>query len=259
MRPVYDSLVESSRRAAEMHGASARLQTAWAERLESYGGRMPAMGSAPRFLAAVADVVGAASAAVVIWNEEHAVAAAIATDVRARAAVDVELVVGEGPAHAIASEGRPLVARAADLSAKWPAFAQATAAMPLTVIAAAPLESNGVSIGALTVFDPPWVAVEEHLAELQAVAGAVADSLTRDVVPADDGATQDVSDGLAGSSLLVGDRTAVVHQAAGMVAAQTHCDPETALALIRARAFADDVSPTSLCERIIAGELRLAV
>jgi hypothetical protein len=258
LRDLYLSLAESSRRAAEMHGASARLQTAWAEQIERFGSRVSPTVSMPGFLAAVADVIGAGSAAVVVWGREHEIAAAMATDVKSRAAVDVELLVGEGPAHATATEGRPVAARAAELASRWPVFAHATATMPLGVVATAPLKSGGRPIGALTVFDPPWDKVEDHLGDLQSVAGAVVESLTEEFAPRDE-TPQEGSAGLSQSSLLVEDWTAVVHQAAGMVATQAHCDPATALVLIKARAFAEGVPCAELAARIVARELTLAL
>lgn len=258
MRALYTSLAESSRRAAELHGTSARLQTSWAGQIEMFRDRVSPTASMPRFLAAVADVIGADSAAVLIWNQEHAVAAAMATDASARAAANIELVVGEGPAHATASEGRPVVVRSAELAARWPAFAHATAAMPLSVVASAPLQCHGRPIGALTVFDPPWLTVEDHLRELQSVAGALVESLTQDVLPVAQADRSPRTEPATTSPLLDEDWLPVVHQASGMVATQLHCDPATALALINARAFADDVSCNDLAHQILAGELQLS-
>lgn len=257
LRDLYVSLAESSRRAAELHGSSARLQTAWAEQIDSFDRRVSPAISKPRFLAAVADVLGAESAAVVIWNRDDDVAAALATDLQARAAVDVELVVGEGPAHATSKGGRPVVARRCELAALWPAFAHATAAMPLEVVVAAPLKARGRPIGALTVFDPPWTSVQDHLGELQSVAGAVVESLTEEVMARGGPAQPEEPTGLSQSPLLEEDWAPVVHQATGMVATQAHCDPATAFALIRARAFAEEISCAELAARIVARELTL--
>jgi len=262
MGSLYQSLAESSRRAAKTHGTSARLQASWAGHIETSLRRVSATVSTPRFMAAVADVVGAGSASVVIWDREHEVAAAMATDLQARAAVDMELVVGEGPAHDTASTGAPFVVRETDIAARWPAFARATAAMSMHVVAAAPLQSGGVSIGAITVFDPPWMTAEDHLPDLAGMAGAVVESLSEELTgsgEADAAAAIEQPPGAPyqESLLLADDWTPVVHQAAGMVARHAGCDTGTALALIRARAFADDVAWTDLAGRIVAGEVRL--
>lgn len=62
---------------------------------------------------------------------------------------------------------------------------------------------------------------------------------------------------MAAAPLLREDRNAVVHQAAGMVAATTGCDIGSALALISARAFADDVDRVVLSTEIVARRLLL--
>jgi transcriptional regulator with GAF, ATPase, and Fis domain len=262
LRPLYQSLAESSHRAARMHGASARLQASWAGHIETSLRRVSATVSTPQFMAAVADVVGAGSTSVVIWSREHEVAAAMATDLQARAAVDIELVVGEGPAHDTASIGAPFVVRETDIAEQWPAFARATAAMSMHVVAAAPLQSGGMTIGAITVFDPPWATAEDHLPDLTGMAGAVVESLSEELTASAEreagAAVEQPPDVPCQESLLLADDwTAVVHQAAGMVARHTGRDTATALALIRARAFADDVACTDLANRIVAGEVRL--
>ncbi len=50
----------------------------------------------------------------------------------------------------------------------------------------------------------------------------------------------------------------VVHQAAGMLCVQASCTIADALALIRARAFADDATVEATASQIVSGRLRLA-
>jgi AmiR/NasT family two-component response regulator len=50
----------------------------------------------------------------------------------------------------------------------------------------------------------------------------------------------------------------VVHQAAGMLCVQAGCPISDALALIRARAFADAEPVEATAMRIVSGHLRLA-
>ncbi len=235
-----------------MHSASAQLQATYAEQIQVFLGRASTHASIPRFLAAVADVIGASSTAVMLWNREHVVAASMGTDLTARAALDVELTVGEGPAHATALERCPLAVRKQDLAVRWPQFALAMAGMHLHMVAAAPLVHDGTSLGALTVFDPPWTPDHGRLGLLQSVADALVESLSQEVSSIGEG-----SDGALVHPLLAEDRTAVVHQATGIVATQSRCDTATALALIHARAFAEDIPSAELAARIVAGELRL--
>jgi hypothetical protein len=49
----------------------------------------------------------------------------------------------------------------------------------------------------------------------------------------------------------------VVHQAAGMVSQECGCGPGDALALLRARAFADGRTAGEIAAAVLRGELRL--
>ena len=53
------------------------------------------------------------------------------------------------------------------------------------------------------------------------------------------------------------DFPAGVHQAAGMVSQQCGCGPSDALALLRARAFADGRTAEEIAAAVLRGELRL--
>jgi hypothetical protein len=253
LRELIAGLAESHGRAAEMHGSSARLQAAFAHQLEAASRATRQTTSFPLFLAAVAEVLGATSTAVMLWNTDHVVAAAMASDLQARTVLDIELTLREGPGHTIFRERTPVVLREEEVAARWPDFARATAGMHLRMVAAAPLARDGASFGALTVYDPPWKSEEGHLERLQSVADALVESLSRSI-----GAIAEPVDGVAAPVLLDGDSTAVLHQAAGIVAQQAHCDTAAALALITARAFAEDVTAPDLASRIVAGDVHLA-
>lgn len=256
LRDLHARLAASHERVAEMHTASASLQSSYAAQLQRFLGPNHVNGALPRFLSSVADVIEAGSAAVTLWGREDTVAAAMASDLHARGAQEIELVVGEGPAHAAVLVGGPVAAERDSLVAQWPHFARAVAEIDVHVVAAAPLQLEGAPFGALTVFDPPWPTVGTRLRSLQTVADALAESLGEDL-GADLESTGEPVEGMAASPLLLEDRTAVVHQAAGMVAATAGCDIDSALALIRARAFADDVDCADLGAEIVAGRLQL--
>jgi hypothetical protein len=53
------------------------------------------------------------------------------------------------------------------------------------------------------------------------------------------------------------DYQAVVHQAAGVVSVQCDCDIDDALAMLRARSFANGQPVTAIAARIVDGTLRL--
>jgi hypothetical protein len=84
----------------------------------------------------------------------------------------------------------------------------------------------------------------------------MADALTRTLLL---DAAAGSGDGVADTTPLLegGDGRHELHNAAGIVAERAGCDTAGALALIRARAFADSVPPLVVARRVICGELRL--
>ncbi|MEK8172194.1 ANTAR domain-containing protein [Streptomyces sp. M19] len=53
------------------------------------------------------------------------------------------------------------------------------------------------------------------------------------------------------------DHRDAVHQAAGMLSVQANCSVGDALAIIRARAFAEEVSTDAIAGQVMRGELKL--
>ena len=109
-------------------------------------------------------------------------------------------------------------------------------------VAAAPLTAAGGCFGSLTVFDPP-----SNVERVATLLCTVADALVATALLAPNGPEQ----------LLAGDGRTIVHQASGMVAVQLGCGIEDALALLRARAFAEDVPVADVAQAVVHGRLRL--
>ncbi|MDP3966749.1 MAG: GAF domain-containing protein [Nocardioides sp.] len=257
MRDLNLSIVASLRRAAEMQDASARLQDAYATQIEIFLDREGTPAPTPRFLTAVGDLIGARSTVVTLWSREHVVAVSMGTDALARAVLDIELTVGEGPAHATALERRPVVVRRSGLGARWPNFARAAAPLQLHVVASVPMERADDHLGALTVVDPPQDLLEARMGTLRSVAAALVETLSEEFSSTDEGTGR--TEARSSLPLLAEDSCTALHQAAGVVAVHAQCDTAAALALIQARAFADEMSISILAARIIAGELRLGI
>jgi hypothetical protein len=115
------------------------------------------------------------------------------------------------------------------------------------------VELAGISLGALTVFDPPQPRSADDAMESY---HAAADTIALSVLMA---SSQAESDGSPDLLALFGDteRRAVVHQAAGIVSAQCGCDITDALALIRAHAFAEGEAVDLVAADIVHRRLRL--
>lgn len=225
--------------AARMHADHANRLAAWAS------GRIS---GAPRFMSAVASTIGARHVGVSLVLGDRTEVVTVSSGPVATAAQDAEFTLGEGPVHDVTEAGAPIVADESALPTRWPQFAPAVAPFGVRAVAAAPLRTGTVCLGALTVFDPPadvgWSA--ETLC-------TVADALvyTELLVPAS-------ADPFDAPLLVDADHRAVVHQASGMVAEQLGCDATDALAVLRARAFGAGKPLAAIADEIVHRGLRLS-
>lgn len=246
----HEGMARTHRRMEQVHQATAKMHRSFADRLAEWKDAVGAV--RPTFVGSVADAVGADSAAVALFGTDLDHALIASSDTTAQVAHDLEFVVGEGP-MCEATDGLCAVAAAgAELSARWPQYGPAVAGLGVASVWAVPLTQEHACLGALAVFDPPRTSGPVDLTSFQAVADALTRTLLLDV----QGGDRD--NGLVRSPLIeeANDRR-VVHQAAGIVAVQHNCDLATALALIRARAFAEDQRAATVAARILQGELRL--
>jgi hypothetical protein len=100
----------------------------------------------------------------------------------------------------------------------------------------------------LTVFDPP--ADPDRATEAVCT---VADALVHTVL-----LDPDSADPLDLPLLAGADHRAVVHQASGMIAQQLGCGTEDALAMLRARAFAEDTPLGAIAVEVVHRRSRLS-
>ncbi|WP_369377943.1 GAF and ANTAR domain-containing protein [Streptomyces sp. cg36] len=226
-------IAKTHRRTAECHRASARLQDDFAVRAATWSGGHDVR---PRFMTVVAEACGTRSAAVALIDAERNQLAVAASDHLAGSAQDLEFVLGEGPGRDAAAGHRPVHVSGPGMKSRWPWYGPSLLSLGIASVAAVPLRARSSCIGALTVFGTgPTDTGTAHLAE-------VAEALTH-IVLLDPDADPDLYGGT--------DMRATVHQAAGMVSAQTGCSVSDALALIKARAFAEAVSSDTVARQIV--------
>ncbi|MFI8996409.1 GAF and ANTAR domain-containing protein [Streptomyces sp. NPDC053542] len=238
--PLHLRLAATHRKAAASHRSSANLQEAYARRLENW--RAPA-GPQPPFMSVVADACGTDSAALALLGSDHSQLAVAASDDSSRAAQDLEYILGEGPCRDAAAGRRRVTAAGPALERRWPGYGPAVTALGFGEVVAVPLETPDGCLGSLAVFDPrPGIA-------RSAVFTEITEALVRTVLLGPDADPE-----LYGGT----DHRDTVHQAAGMVSVQAHCPVEDALALVKAKAYADGVPVNEMARRIVHGRLRLA-
>lgn len=248
LREIRLRLAGLHRTTEERHRISAQLQAAHAVRLQAWLDSLDGRGERPGFVAAIAATLGVPSVLVTLVDDHRRAAVAAASDASARAAYDIEVVLGEGPADLAISTGQPVCSGGAELVERFPYFGPVVGQLGVRSLVAVPLRQPITCVGALCVFDrEPVIGTD-----LVASTGRVADALVRSVLfpPG----APDPGDGdplwLFGAE----DYQDVVHQAAGMVSVLHDCAPDDALALIRARAFVTGRPADEVARRIVAAD-----
>ncbi|MEU8222478.1 GAF and ANTAR domain-containing protein [Kribbella sp. NPDC048915] len=258
MRAVHERLARIHRVSEERHLTAAKLHEMHARRLGRWMTTDGDEAERPRLITSVAEMVNARSAGITLLNSRQSEAAVISSDTVAAAAQDLELTLGEGPVHDAAATARPMVVAPETLMDRWQHYSPAIAALGVRSLAVVPLGPSEHRVGALTVFDPSGTARPKPLtAKLE----VLADAVTHTMLLTDECVTGllDESAPSAGTPDILdsANRWLVVHQAAGMVAAQCECSVDNALLLIRAHSFAQNRHVTDVARSIIDKQLRL--
>ncbi|NEB79868.1 ANTAR domain-containing protein [Streptomyces sp. SID14478] len=236
---LYLRMAELHRTTAARHRIAAELMEAHARRTSHW---VPEDGPPPLFMTGVAEACGSGSVAVTLVDGERNQVATASSDQPARAAQDVEYVLGEGPALDAVHARGPVTAAGDSLRSRWPTYGPAVEELGIGQVVAVPLATPGGCIGALAVFDRAGAVAST------AVLTCVADALTRSVFLGRD-AVPELFGGI--------DYRVEVHQAAGMVAVHLGCPAADALELVKARAFGDGRLIGDVARDIVSGQLRL--
>jgi hypothetical protein len=226
------------------HQASAVLQLAHAHRLSLWeAGLDPSQSGRPVLLACVGDVLGAESAITLQGTTDRPAAIATSGGL-ASAAIQLELVIGEGPVHDCTSRG--LAVSAPNPVETWPVYGGAIADLGVSAVAASPLAAGGSPLGVLVTFNAPQSGPDGKQVHLPAVAAAVTETLLEVGPPQVPGLC--VWDVVAPPEQ---DVAALLHCASGMVAEVFGCPPEEALDIMFARAADTGLQIESVARGII--------
>jgi hypothetical protein len=199
---------------------------------------------AVRLCVACVEILGADGGAITLAStrpERLTVSSSNGTSARIE---DLQDVLGEGPGQEAFREGQPVVTQVDGArGGPFPMFTELAGdiAGPLTVWAI-PMHPGGTTIGVITLYRAGGP-LRESLDDAQFLADAVGAALLDDV------ATTGVLPFAAWT-----DR-ARVHQATGMVVAQLAIPPADALAILRAHAFAEDVTLDEIAGAVVGRQL----
>ncbi|MEX2587439.1 MAG: ANTAR domain-containing protein [Actinomycetota bacterium] len=184
-----------------------------------------------------------------LMSDQTEVGAVWASDPEALRVEDLQLSLGEGPAlDAFRWAAPALEPDLASASVRWPFFGPAAVGLGVAAVFSFPLQVGVIRLGALNLFrGTSGFLSREELAD----ALVLADVVTQDIIDlqAEGGLHVTVAQSLG--------RRTHVHQATGIVAAQTGSDMAGALARIRAYAFANEISIFDVADQLIARRLKL--
>jgi ANTAR domain-containing protein len=251
VRDMRARMAALHRRMEVRHRTSALLHELHAVRLEVWRAAGGEPAAPPGFMSTVAAAIGVPSATAAMRGRRPATVVASSSDDIARAAHDLEVTLGEGPALAAMAEAAPVSAADEAMAERWPLFGPAVAELGVRTVHAVPLRSATVCLGTLCVYGQ-----EPELRDVvAATAGQIAEAVTHTVLL---GGEDPDSGGLPPGQLFgSAEYQPRVHQAAGVVAAQCGCGIDDAEALLRARAFAESRPLADIAAAVLCGETRL--
>lgn len=252
LREFHRKMATTHRQVQRQHLAAVAMHVAHAQRLRVWIDTPQRHHALPRFMASVADVADADSAALTLFGPGLVETLTAVSDSSAKTAQDLEFTLGEGPARDTMTVRRMVQATGPAISQRWPHYGPAVERLGIISIATVPVELTGVLLGALTLFGPHWYAESNDLDNLRTVANTVAGML----LPTDESNETD-GQGVRCALLEEADDRAVVHQATGMLSVQYGCTISDAFALIQARSFAEDRPIDSIATDIVEHTFRL--
>lgn len=203
-----------------------------------------------RLCMACRDLAGADAAALSVMYADNDGMTLFATDDLAAQLDELQDVLGEGPGRTAADTGAVEVCRLRDGgSSRWPHFAPAALArVGAATVHAIPMRPDGQTLGVMTLYqadhgeDRPLSLPEDTLLRL---AAATAAALVRDP----EALADEVDQGPWQSR-------SRIHQATGMVVVQLRLNPDDALAVLRAHAYAADTSLEDVASLVLSRALR---
>lgn len=239
MHQVHASAARVHRRNEELHRATARLHRSLVRQVTTQ-----AVGAS--VVTAISDATEAPDVALLLLTTDGAAAGSQATGGLGETAQDLELVHGEGPSHSAWSSQRPILNAGDEIARRWPHLGPPLRGLGISTVLAVPIRVPDTVLGALTLYNPP---AEMMLGSaLQGAADAFALLLAR---------TVDVGQAPDSIDLADIDGVSKLHRAAGVVAVDYDCSINDALALIRARSFAQNCATGTIVARILSGDLLL--
>jgi hypothetical protein len=200
--------------------------------------------------ACVACLPGIAGAGVTVMTTLPASAGRYASDEVSARLEEAQFILGEGPCVDAFGQGRPVLVpdlAAREYQLRWPAFSVAATSAGASAVFAFPLQIGAIRIGVLSLYsDRPGALADAEIAD----ALVFADTLTLLLL-----AERHV-DGAGLAESIGFEHRVVVHQATGMVMAQTGGTIAEAFDRLRGYAYAEDRPLAEVAVDVVDRRLR---
>jgi len=239
------------RRAEACQRAAERVLTRYAQRLEGWAAHEDAdVLLRPLLMREVARSAGWGGVVLSLRSRSGREVLVAASDVRARRLYELQVALDEGPAREVA-EGPESVAYGAQLERRWPQFAQEAGALGVTAAAAVPVRLGAADMGgSLSAIGPP----SERTGDLHGLRTA-AEALDAVILHAP-GLVRASDTDVPGLEMFEqADFQPTLHQAAGVLRERHGWGVNSAIALIRLHAYAENLSVTEVAEDVLTGRL----
>lgn len=207
-----------------------------------------------RLCSAAATLLDAAGVGVSLGASDDLLESGLQTVCATGAGRDIETLqfdLGEGPSYTAHRTGWPVQVADLELDDASPAFAAAAAVLGVRAVFAFPLRSGSVGLGALTLYRhvAGELTSEQHADALMVARFALNLLTSLQAGRPPDELDRVFTDGLSNSM--------EVHQASGVVSVRLGIPVGAALAVLRARAFADGSNLAEVARQIIEDRLQL--
>lgn len=172
-----------------------------------------------------------------------------ATDVHAARLDEVQFDLGEGPCWDALRSARPVVEPALRSTGRgrWPAFAAAVEAEPVSSVFAFPLVVGTLKLGAVDLYSVHPIALDADATQrASTLAGVIGRHVLREALGSSDGS--DILD-------LNPRSRRTIHQATGIVLAQLATSADDALLMIQGHAFASNRAMMEVAGEIVEGRI----
>lgn len=196
------------------------------------------------------EVTGLTGAGIMVMSGDYPTGSICTTDSVSSLIEDLQYSLGEGPCVDAYNLGAPVLVSDLDgEAARWPAFGYPVVSAGALAVFGFPLLVGAVRVGALNLYrDRTGHLSDDQHADALAMADVIANAVLGTQT---EGGRVGLSVDIAGSDL-----HAVVHQAAGMVSVQLDVPIGTALARLRAWAFANELALADAARSVVSRELR---